>query len=211
MSFMQMMTTRIGNAVLLAVFLAIAAGIHSEAWSAQPPQAFSNWPLIPLRNGPNEIDIDGDGHQDLVFVAWRDNANAHGYELVTFYRGGNSDDAKWQVVPFEGMDNGLNGRPFDDSFRTSQGADCVLRAMAVVRKPSTREPVTVVVGERDFGQSYADAANVKFIVYRIARNDNGIPGWPAVYFQRDRTIDGKSKHCDVNEAFTSELGIRIER
>lgn len=209
--FKQTMTMRISHAVLLAVFLAIAAGIHGEPWSAQPPQAFSNWSLIPLRNGPNEIDIDGDGHQDLVFVAWRDNANAHGYEFVNFYHSGNTDDAKWQVVPFEGLAEGLNGRPLDDSFRTHQGADCVLRAIAVVRKPATREPVTVVVGERDFGQSYADSAGVKFVVYRIVRNDNGTPGWPALYFQRDTTIEAKSKHCDVNEAFSSELGIRIGR
>jgi hypothetical protein len=207
-----MMTTRIGNAVLLAAFVALAIGIQGRGLiRAQAPRTFSTWATVPLRNGPNDIDIDGDGRPDLVFVAWRDNSNAHGYERVSFYRRGNTDDPKWQVVPFEGMDNGLSGQPDADSFRTNQGADCMLRGMAVVRKPSAGEPITVVVGERDFGQSYADAANVKFVVYSITRNDKSIPGWPAVYFQRDRTIEAKSKHCDVNEAFASELGIRTDR
>jgi len=193
----------ISSGVLAA--LALAAGIYVLPL-VQDPQDFSTWATVPLRNGPNEIDIDGDGHQDLVFVAWRDNANAHGYDRVTFYWR-NSDDQNWQIVPFDDR----SGQPGEDSFRTNQGADCRLRGIAIVRKPSPPgEAVTAVVGERDFGQSYADAANVKFGVYRIARND-GVPGWPRVYFQRDRTIEAKSKYCDVNEAFASELGIRIEK
>jgi hypothetical protein len=199
------MTTRIRSAAL-AVSLALAVGIHSEAWAAQAPQTFSTWTAIPLQNGPNEIDIDGDGRVDLVFVASRDNANAHGYDLVTFYRRGNGDDPKWQLVPFDGM----NGRSDEDAFRTHQGADCQLRGIAVVRKPAPNEPITVVVGERDFGQSYADTASVKFVVYKIAHNDDGSPGAPPVYFQPDRTINARSKYCDVNEAFASELGIRIK-
>jgi hypothetical protein len=152
----------ISSGVLAA--LALAAGIYVLPL-VQDPQDFSTWATVPLRNGPNEIDIDGDGHQDLVFVAWRDNANAHGYDRVTFYWR-NSDDQNWQIVPFDDR----SGQPGEDSFRTNQGADCRLRGIAIVRKPSPPgEAVTAVVGERDFGQSYADAANVKFGVYRIAR------------------------------------------
>jgi carbapenem resistance CarG-like protein len=201
------MTTRIGRATLLALSLALAGGIPRQAWSAQAPQGFSAWTIVPLRNGPNDIDIDGDGRADVVFVALRDNFNAHSYDLVTFYRRGNDDDPAWQLVPFEGL--GMNSQPDGDSFRTHYGADCQLRGIAVLRKPaSAGEPITVIVGERDFGRSYADTARVTFVVYRIARNDDRVPGSPLLYFQPDRTIVAKSKYCDVNEAFANELGIR---
>ena len=193
--------------VLLTLWLALAGGIPRQAWSVQAPQTFSTWTTVPLRNGPNDIDIDGDGLVDVVFVALRDNFNAHSYDLVTFYRRGNRDEPAWQLVPFDGL--GLNSQPDGDSFRTHYGADCQLRGIAVVRKAaSPGEPVTVVVGERDFGQSYADTARVTFVVYRLVRNDAGIPGSPPLYFQPDRTIEAKSKYCDVNEAFAAELGIR---
>jgi hypothetical protein len=182
-------------------------GIPGEVTRAQAPESFSNWTLVPLRNGPNNFDIDGDGRLDLVFVAWRETANAHAYELVTFYRA-TDDEQKWQLVPFEGT----GGQADSDAFRTHMGADCQLRGIAIVRRPAQRhEAVTAIVAERDFGQSYADTASVKFTVYRLARNDDGTPGWPPLYFQRDRTIEAKSKYCDVNEAFASELGIHIKR
>jgi hypothetical protein len=201
------MTTTIGRATALALSMTLAVGIHREVGSAQTPPIFSTWTTIPLRSGPNDIDIDGDGRVDVVFVAARDNANAHGYDLVTFYRRGNDREATWQLVPFDGA----NGEPDQDSFRTHQGADCRLRGIAVVRKPAPAGgAVTVVVGERDFGRSYADSARVRFVVYRIARTGEGTPGSPPLHFQRESTIDARSNYCDVNEAFATELGIRIK-
>jgi hypothetical protein len=196
----------IGSAALLALTSLFTLCIPGEVTRAQAPQSFSTWTLVPLHNGPNNIDIDGDGRSDLVFVAWRETANAHAYEIVTFYRFTN-DEQKWQVVPF-----GTSGLADSDGFRTHMGADCQLRGIAIVRRPAqNREPVTAIVAERDFGQSYADTASVKFTIYRLAHNDDGSPGLAPVYFQRDRTIEARSKYCDVNEAFASELGIQIKR
>jgi hypothetical protein len=199
------MTMSIGRAAFFGLAYVLALGIHGDAWRAQAPQSFSTWAVLRLRNGPNAIDIDGDGRTDLVFVAWRETANAHAYEHVAFYRS-TVDEQKWQVVPF-----GTSGQADSDVFRTHMGADCQLRGIAIVRRPAqNRQPVTAIVAERDFGQSYADTASVKFTIYRLAHNDDGSPGLAPVYFQRDRTIEARSKYCDVNEAFASELGIHIK-
>lgn len=197
-----------GSKALFLLLLAVAAAIGIRRWisSEEDPRVFATWTSIPLKNGPNEIDIDNDGRQDLVFVAWRDNANAHGYDRVTFYRHSKAADAKWQIVPFDDGADQTDG----DSFQAKNGADCQLRGIALVRNPSESDAANVVIGEREFGQSYADPAGVKFVVYRIALND-GVPGSAPVFFQRDRVIEGKSKYCDINEAFTSELGIHIEK
>ncbi|HMF96135.1 MAG TPA: hypothetical protein VKE96_17650 [Vicinamibacterales bacterium] len=195
---------RIVTAAAVAVCLAFAGGNVGHGWSAPPAQPFSGWTTVPLENGPNEVDIDGDGRQDLVFAAWRDNGNAHGYGLITFYRRGPARDMTWELVPF--FDTKPAG---EDSFHTIHGADCQLRGIAVVRRSaSAREPITVIVGDREFGRSFADSASVRFVVYSVATNPDSTPGWPPVYFKAERTITSKSKYCDVNEAFVQELGIR---
>jgi len=194
---------RVKTAAILAACLALAGGIDAQVRSPQGAQAFSGWTSILLKNGPNELDIDGDGRQDLVFVAWRDNYNAHGYGLVTFYRRGPSEELTWELVPF------FDAKPQgEDSFHTVHGADCQLRGIAVARRTSSpSEPITVVVGDRDFGRSFDDSASVTFIVYRVEKNADGTPGRPPVYLEAERTITSRSKYCDVNEAFAAELGI----
>jgi hypothetical protein len=57
--------------------------------SAQTPQSFSAWTITPLRSGGNDIDLDGDGRADVVFVALRGPA--------------------WELVPFDGP--GINSQP----------------------------------------------------------------------------------------------------
>src|SRR5262249_34217966 len=199
--------TRIGIAATVSACLLLGSGNDAHVGSAPGAQAFSGWSSIRLANGPNELDIDGDGRPDLVFVAWRDNGNAHGYGLVTFYRRGPSQDTTWELVPF--FDTKPAG---EDSFHTVEGADCQLRGIAVARRsPSAREPITVIVRRRDFGPSLEDSAAVGFVVYSVAKNPDSTPGWPPVYFKAERTITSKSKYCDVNEAFAAELGIRTGR
>jgi hypothetical protein len=193
------------RAVFFAISLAFAIRMATWASPFQASQTFSDRILVPLQSGPNEVDIDGDGRNDLILTAWRDNANAHGYDNVTFYIRGEGDDSRWRIMPLFEQDERLSS----DSFRTNQGADCQLRNMAVLRNPKrTRDPLTLIVGEREFGKSYVDTAAVKFVVYEIVHARDRVPGWPDVYFRAERTIDAKSKYCDVNEAFAAELGIR---
>ena len=202
--------------LILGLAAAAARGTEPSIHRDLPP--LSSMEVIPLHNGPNEVDLDGDGRKDLVFVAWRDNGNAHGYSHVAFYRHGDDEGTPWELVPFfddrpdrDGVRRSLRQ---DDSFTTTEGADGKLRAMTLLRASSDpHAPVTVVIGDREFGRSYADAARVKFVVYRLAwaKDLDGWPleGWPPVYFDAVKTIQGKSRHSYVEEAFGSELGIRV--
>src|SRR5438034_224014 len=145
--------------------------------------------VLAIVNGPNEIDLDGDGRKDLVFSARRKNFNAHAYSHITFYRATGGTNPRWELVPFFDRKD----VPTVDSFRTVEGADCILRDLRVLR-PSSRPdaPVIVVTGEREPGQSFADS----------------VPGTPEVFFRAVRTIDSTAKHCDIGEAFAAELGLR---
>jgi carbapenem resistance CarG-like protein len=192
----------------LMVMLTVAAVSGSERAQAGggPQSEFAAMSVVPLQNGPNDIDLDGDGRNDLVFVAWRENFNAHGSNYATFYRS-MPGDVKWELVPFLGeKDTSF------ESFRSTQGADCVLRDLRVMRSPGTpTAAIVIVIGERDFGQSYADRAAVTFTVYRAVQNGQQVPGAPTFYFRADKTIRSRAKYCDLAEAFASELGLPARR
>ncbi len=181
----------------------------SSAVSAVPDQAkaLKGFEVIGLRNGINEIDINGDGLKDLIVVGWRDNLNAHGFDIVTFYMQFKMDIGpkdKWHLVPFV-PESGVTDKNY---FTTSMGADCILSDIRVIRPRSPKKaPVTIIIGVRDFGESYADKASVTFVVYELRYNKEGNPGTPLFYFQKTKTIPGKGKYCDINDAFQKELGL----
>lgn len=175
--------------------------------------------VVPLANGVNRLDLDGDGHPDLVTALWRENHNAHSfrvfqfstivsstvhagddYELVPFF-----DDSARDSTVEEGM-----GRE-QDQLRTSMGADCVLQDIVVLRpKGAAPRPVTVILGSRDYGESYADPRPSTFLVFESRSNPDGEPGRPSFYFQHTKTIRGVGWFCDVNQAFRAELGVTAD-
>jgi hypothetical protein len=187
-------------AAILAVVL--GSGVVASGLQALSATDFSSMAVVPLKNGSNQLDLDGDGRMDLVFVAWRDNANAHGFNHVTFYRSDPGTPA-WNLVPFFDKAD----LPAFTAFETYQGADCVLRDLRVFRprsKPAS--PVVIVVAERRFGESFISDEPVTFTVYRSTLNTAGIAGSPPFYFRATDTFTSKAPYCDVGEAFRAELG-----
>ncbi|MDD5543021.1 MAG: hypothetical protein PHX83_07575 [Acidobacteriia bacterium] len=194
---------------LVIALVILLATISANSAAPEQTKAFKGFEVIPLRNGPNEIDINGDGLKDLIFIAWRENYNAHGFDIITFYLQVKSDHdiqpkEEWYLVPF--FDEG--GVPDKTSLKTEMGADCILSDIRVIRPVSPKKgPVTIVVGIRDLGESYADEASIKFLVYELRYTKEGIPGKPPYYFQQSKTIPGQEKYCDINNAFQRELGL----
>jgi hypothetical protein len=183
--------------------MVLVSGVVASGFQALPATDLNSMAVVPLKNGPNQLDLDGDGRMDLVFVAWRDNANAHGFNYITFYRSGPGTPA-WNLVPFFSKDDTSTFT----SFETYQGADCVFRDLRILRprnKPASS--VVIVVAERPFGETFISKEPVKFTVYRSALNADGIPGSPPFYFRAAEMITSKASYCDVGEAFRSELGI----
>ncbi len=177
-------------------FALVLAGIATLIAQTRAP--------LPLKNGPNVVDVLGDGSPAQIMVARRDNGNAHGYSLFTAYvqAPDEGDNKRWQVVPFE--DAAAKNAGYRESLSTQEGADCVLRDVRVIPQP--KGGVEVVVATRDFGESYAASAAVSFDHYRVMHGD-GIPGEPTFYFKLSGSQKSRRKHCDVNEAFDQELGL----
>jgi len=188
------------------LLLAISAVLCLFGFGATNPTSkqkrFAGMTVVPLNFGPNKVDMNGDGVNDVIFLGRRENFNAHGFTTFTFYI---DTDNTWYIVPFDNKKDAEE----KEYLSTSEGADGFLQDIRVlVPDSSSNAPTTIVVGVRDFGESFADAAPVKFIIYQLTRNDEGIPGWPPFYFQETQTIHGRKKYNDINQAFLSELGLK---
>jgi hypothetical protein len=192
-------------AMLLAVILTASFSI---SWAQDNAAQFKGFNVIRLKNGPNRIDINGDGVADNIFVARRENFNAHGFDLFAFYVWHKETviDDRWHVVPF--FDE-KGAEPHEkEHLITFEGADCTLSDIRLLHAASSKSaPVIVIKGVREFGNSFADDAPVAFQVYELRRNKEMIVGYPPYYFELTRTIAGKKKYCDINDAFQQELGL----
>ena len=194
---------------LSVVLLATASCARSMAVPQATASSAGGDGPIALHNGPNDVPLLGDATPGHVFVSWRGNYNGHGYSVAEFAVRNASDlgdDAIWQDVPFfGGPSDGDTGR---EIYRTSEGADCTLSDIRVVRHAG--QAVDVVIASRELGASFADPAQVRFDYYRIARNRDGIAGWPAMYFQFVRSVAAQAQYCDVNTAFDRELHLSTD-
>jgi hypothetical protein len=185
------------RAVLSGVLLALSvAGVSARAGD------LVGYKVLPINNGLNSLRLQG--HELLGFRAWRENFNAHGFDLVTLYMR-NKVDGKlgaWNLVPIFSRQKGDEKEQFE--LTVSGGADCVLQDFRLLAATDNR-PAQLIVARRDLGESYADAATVHFDYYMLAENADGDPGWPSFYFKAEKTTSAKAPYCDVNEAFDKEL------
>ena len=187
---------------------------RSAQTTAQPSSArnFNHLQVIDIANGPNAIDIDGDGRKDLVFSAHRSNFNAHDFEHITFYTqehvdpgetdGTVQEKSAWNVVPFFTKDV-----PEYVAFDTIEGADCWLRDMVLLRNPDGS--VTAVAADRKMGTFHWRQPRMTFSIYRVAHNTDGVPGSPPVYFQRVDHFQSRNLYCDADHAIAAELGVKF--
>lgn len=157
--------------------------------------------VVPVDNGVHQVTL---GKQALTVVrAYRENYNVHSFDVVSFYAMG-TGDAKGilNLVPVFGDDKSREQE--QSEITVGGGADCLLHDFRLLQ-PDGAQPARLVVAERDFGESYADSATVRFTYYRLARNDDGVEGAPALYFKLQKRASSRQKYCDVNDAFDREL------
>ncbi|SEI17444.1 hypothetical protein SAMN05216581_3376 [Pseudomonas asplenii] len=169
----------------LSLLLALVLG---TAWGA-------NDQLVPINNGMNTLKIFGTNFK--VFRAWRENYNAHGFDVVTFY---SSNNDTWGLVPI-----------FDES-RTHEkleltaggGADCRLHDFRMLVSPDGSH-AQLLVASRDPGNSYVDLKTVHFVYYELEKNEEALPGAPLFFFEAVKRVESRGAYCDVNDAMNDEL------
>jgi hypothetical protein len=140
-----------------------------------------------------------------VVLSRRENGNAHGFDVVSFY----------VDAPSEGDEGDrLSILPIfkDDQEKleltVGGGADCLLHDFRLVRGA---EGTYLLVATREFGDSYVDARPVTFDRYELEHNAAGEVGRPAYYFEWRAATASKLRYCDVGDAFKHELGLDAYR
>ncbi len=156
--------------------------------------------FIKLENGVNYIDFNGEGKKDIVIKAWFENFTAHGYYLYAFIisRPDYPSGKNWLVVPIESDKKAL-----EDSFRTSQGADCVIRDIRLMKDRNNK--VEIIIAERPLDESFSEFRKVIFYRYQLKEDTEGLPGSPRFRFQLHDKWMSKNAYCDVNDALEKEL------
>lgn len=150
----------------------------------------------PLRpgNGVTEFDLLGDGTPAITVVGRRENFNAHSFDVISFFvRLGN----RWEVVPL------YDDEKEQDGMTSSGGADCLLHDFRLVSHEQ-HVPLSLVVADRDYGDSFVAVMPVKFRFYELVKNVNSDMGWPTWRFQLRRTATSAHAYCDVGDAFAHE-------
>ncbi|MEB8681013.1 CpmJ protein [Cronobacter malonaticus] len=147
---------------------------------------------VALKDGPNTLDINQDGANDLIFSATYDNNTSHPSSTLTVYI---QKDHAWLIVPV----------PDDDGFTWSD-----FRLSASTTKISGYEPYqvnhifylvrAVKIAESSESTDLTDATKVKFTRYRIASNSTD-PGVAAFFWQPSGSYVTDAAYSDVDDAF----------
>ena len=187
----------------LLAFLGLGLGTAAApAAAAQPAPS-----VIPVDGGMTSLRLnDGNTGKDKDIVALRarrDNFNAHGFDVVSFYLvGKNGGKREFDIIPI--FVEGRKGRDELHEITVGGGADGNLDDFRVLAAQG-KQPARLVLAHRDFGDSYADPGIVHFTVYELTRNEMESPGEPGLYFLQKSKANSRQKYVDVNEAFDREL------
>jgi len=209
--------------IIGACVAALALAAAMAPWDAQTARAdeaipkFDAKDLVPLVNGPNWVDLDGDGRPDLVMKSRFEIDSPHSFSLYTFHIYVPSHEIplhstelfepgiQWYAVPFPELDPPV-GKFQINSY---QGADCMTHDLRLViepgRPPSGLQRTYVIVALRDPGESFADPNPVTFTVYRLERESP--KGLGEFSFIQVAKFPAKRNYCSVISAFREELGL----
>lgn len=195
--------------LIAAASLSLASPLPAQAQSSFPK--FDPKDMVPLVHGPNWVDLDGDGHKDLVMKSRYSapNPSPHSFSVYSFNIftdediGVGNQDIHWYVVSFPDLAPPV-GRL---ELTTNQGMYCLTRDIRLVvrHQEGTPSATMIVQAERKVAGSYADPETVTFTTYRL---EKGSPKSPNEFaFVKVSRKESKSRYCSVTEAFQKELGL----
>jgi hypothetical protein len=166
----------------------------------------SKYSVVKFAYGATSVDFSADGNDDLVVVGRRENFNAHGFDVASFYiKSPDSEGSRevWNIVPME-----ADGKEIQQ-VTSSGGAECLLHDFRLLKGKQKNEAL-LVLADRDFGETFVDEEKVTFTFYALKVNDGQHFG-ADYYFEKSSSQVAKKKYCDVREAFKSELGLPFGR
>jgi hypothetical protein len=185
-----------------AVLVMVAVAIVSGSASSADDTGDRHYSVIHIPYGITDVQLTADGLRGVLVRAWRDNFNAHGFDVLSIYaRPTSAEDASpnFLLVPvWEGDKERLE-------LTSAGGADCRLTDFRFIS--TLGSDLQLVTAQREFGTSYADPAAVTFTYFTLKRNSSFEVGRPMYYFESTGSRRARKPYCDVEDAFAQELGL----
>jgi hypothetical protein len=170
----------------------------------------SDFAMFSLRPGVNRIaGFTADGREGLIVQGWRDNGNAHGFDVFMVLApttvGGNDDNV---VVfsPQDGWAPGDAGTSIRDDPHT--GEDSVRSVRFGHATANGRRETLAFVAERRIVYSYPAPARTRIQVMAL-RNRGDDPVGPVDYFEIRADFVTTRLYCDADVALHRELGVPL--
>jgi hypothetical protein len=201
--------------VLLSVVTMVGLSAASVADSLH---GLSNIEVIALKRGINEIpNLAGDGRAGIIVDAWRENMNAHGYALYEVLlprpdvHDGRTGELNLVTFDTHGQVKG-SAIQLDTIEDAPYGGELVVASVRFLRATLNGSPATLAVTARRsmiWSSSFTEMNPVRIAIYLLARNADGVPGWPYDYFDLVEAFTTKGKYCNTDLALARELGLPL--
>ena len=148
---------------------------------------------VTLKEGVNQLDINGDGIADLIIDSWFENNTSHPNKTMTIFI--KSRQGKFHIVPVPN-DIGFTWSDFILSASTIK-----ISGYALFKKKSGHFIVSAhkITGGA-YGDDVSDALPVKFIRYDMSAYEEA-PGVPPYSWEYTSAYTTTEKYLDVDEAF----------
>jgi len=193
------------------LFTAIAALLSPVATAADAPPDWGKLTPVPLRPGINRIaKLTPDGRDGVITMAWRDNGNAHGFDVFTVmvHEAVMPPGEEWTFASFfDGDDETLaeTDAPHttEDYVRSVRFARATMGKwkgfLALVAKRNTDENVGI-----------GDPTTVTVTVFKLTQRPEDAPiGRPRRYFERVATWNTERRFCNSETALAVELKLPL--
>ena len=191
--------------ILLSVVIIPALYSMSAVAADVPPPTFGRLTPIPLHLGLNKVaKLTPEGRDGVITMAWRDNGNAHGFNVFTVmvHEAEAPPGEEWTVASFFDGDNETLTET--DAPHTTED---YVRSIRFIRGATG---TLAIIAARDiFGENgMVDKSAVAFTVFKLTRRpDNDPLGRPHHYFERVAAWVSEKRYCNSETALAVELGL----
>lgn len=170
----------------------------------------SNFDMFSLRAGVNRIaDFAGDGREGLIVLGWRDNGNAHGFDVFMILAPTRVGGSDYNVVTFgseTGWDSGADATSIADAPHT--GEDFVRSVRFGRAMMNGRRETLAFVATRQIEESYPAPALTRIQVLAMRnRGDEG--AGPVDHFDAQADFVTARRYCNSDAALRTELGVPL--
>jgi hypothetical protein len=198
--------------------LAVALILIATAVEAKEPKR-PNLPPVPrfageiieVKNGANEVDLNGDSVPDAIYKFHGQNWNAHSYD--TYIAVIHNIDGEYKIDRWETVRIDTHGLPKRLIFghdtvtdKPHDGQD-LIRVVLFARERGKDDETVVamyIASRSDFRESLYDLVSVEVVRYELTPND--IVGMSAWYFQPTHYSRSKALYCNAGLALVKEFG-----